>query len=159
MKHTYSLRWAWVRRSLLTLLFQQHRIKGSECVLNLHWVPLTGDDTGASHFSLTCLRQMREGNICTPVTRSVMKRICLLLKKKRSSCRAQHPKALKISLCDEAGNIWDSWAEFGLLCRDKKIVCVTGRRVQVLHTNINMSLIVHSMYTTSTCSIHQIAGF
>lgn len=57
MKYTYSLRCAGGgggQGSLLTLLLQQHRIKGCECVLNIHRVSLTGVDTGTPHSSLTC---------------------------------------------------------------------------------------------------------
>lgn len=39
---------------------------------------LTRIDTAAPRFSLICLRQMREGNICTPVTASVINKVSLL---------------------------------------------------------------------------------
>lgn len=74
MKYTYSLRSSGGgRESLLTLLFQQHGMKGCERVLDVHWVSLTGVDTGAPHLRLTRVRQMWEGNICTSVTPSVIK--------------------------------------------------------------------------------------
>lgn len=143
MKSTYSLRCSGDGGgggSLLTLLFQQHRIKGCECVLSILWVSLTGINTGAPHFNPACLRQMREGNICTSVTRSVIKRASLLL-----CIKAGHsvPEALEVKFMWERGRClrFRAVGMRGLCAVIKKCERVTGK--SLTHTQLYSWLLYH----------------
>lgn len=122
--HSLSDVWARGRGFLLASLFQQRRIKGYERIWNIHRVSLTGTDMGAPHSRLMCQRKMGEGNICTSVIPSVIKRgwACCCASKEGTASESSENKFM-----------WESGRclrfRTGLVCRDKK--CVEKKRSRV----------------------------
>ena len=128
--------------SLLTLLFQQHRIKGCECVLSILWVLLTGIDTGALHFNLTCLRQMREGNICTSVTRSVIKK--KKKKKKKGALAVVHQSGARRSRSSGNKVYVEKREMFEIQGCGDAGVCVPWLEKSLTHTQDYIWLLYHA---------------
>lgn len=108
-------------RFLLTLLFQQHMIKGCERVSSIHRASLTDVNTGNSSFSRDVLKTDERGkdlHICHSFSHKKGGAGCCFASREGAASESSESKFMW-----DGGDIWDARAQSGLVCQDKECVC------------------------------------